>query len=126
MTCFDLERVVPLLSLSFRIFQRSLFPVRIWRKDMAEAAGCHVNQKASQQNQAQIQDDLRPSADPRSGVSQNYLRRRLPGADVKHVNVAFCVQKEIQKLRNCGQQKEERRRMEKTPKAGKPFPASCA
>ena len=77
---------------------------------MAEAAGCHVNQKASQQNQAQIQDDLRPSADPRSGVSQNYLRRRLPGADVKHVNVAFCVQKEIQKLRNCGQQKEERRR----------------
>ena len=117
MTYFDLEWVVPLLSLSFSHFSKDL----VSSQDMAEAAGCHVNQKASQQNQAQIQDDLRPSADPRSGVSQNYLRRRLPGADVKHVNVAFCVQKEIQKLRNCGQQKEERRRGEKAAETGELF-----
>ncbi len=117
MTYFDLEWVVPLLSLSFSHFSKDL----VSSQDMAEAAGCHVNQKASQQNQAQIQDDLSLSADLRSDIPQNYLRRRLPGTDVEHVDVAFCVQKEIQKLRNCGQQKEERRRGEKAAETGEFF-----
>ena len=44
MTYFDLEWVVPLLSLSFSHFSKDL----VSSQDMAEAAGCQVDQKASQ------------------------------------------------------------------------------
>ena len=73
----------------------------------AEGCGAKMDKSRAQENQSQIQQNLRSAAQARGDIPENHLGGGLPGTDIKHIDGAFAAEQEIQKLRDPGQYKKE-------------------
>lgn len=65
------------------------------------------------ENQAQIENDLRPSSKAPRDAAEYYLGGWFPGADIKHINGALGMEQAVEKLCDAGQQKEKQSRRQK-------------
>ena len=55
-----------------------------------------MNQSRACKNQAQIEQNLRPSPNPGRNIAENHLRRRFPGTNIEHIDRALLVEQQIQ------------------------------
>ena len=66
-----------------------------------------MDKSRAQENQSQIQQNLRSAAQARGDIPENHLGGGLQGTDIKHIDGASAAEQEIQKLRAPGQYKKE-------------------